>query len=197
MTDEQTIALLRRAGEAATHDRHLDTSAATRAWALAQPPPRRARRYFAVAATVLGVAGGATALAVTQTGDQSAAPPAAASACAGNISTAALPAWARSGFRSAGLHTPHVLGRHREIVAVLFVDLRVQPPRGTKNKILWVARDGGGPVHIRARLEGSTQEATRTVPDGPSYVDMPAAGCWQMTLTWPGHRDEMALHYAP
>lgn len=196
MTDEQTVAVLRSSSEAATRGHHLDPSTAAMAWSSAHARPHRTRQYLAVAATVFGIAGVATGLAVTRTDDHTATPPV-ASACVGNLSTALLPVWARAGFTTAGLHTPHVLGRHSEIVAVLFADLRVRQPDGTKNKILWVARDGDGSIHIRAQLEGSTQTVTRTVPDGPSYVNMPTAGCWQLTLTWPGHHDTMALHYDP
>ncbi len=68
-------------------------------------------------------------------------------------------------------------------------------PKGTNNKILWVAKQGVGSLHISARLEGSDTVVTRNVNLGPSFVDLPAAGCWQLTLTWPGHRDTLALAY--
>ncbi|PZS18081.1 MAG: hypothetical protein DLM57_07040 [Pseudonocardiales bacterium] len=93
------------------------------------------------------------------------------------------------------MHTPHVFGANGEIVGILFVELRAHQPEGTNNKILWVAKDGLGALHITARLEGSDTTATRTVNLGPSIVDLPAAGCWQMTLTWPGHSDTIAFRY--
>ncbi len=116
-------------------------------------------------------------------------------ACNRNISTAALPTWARAGFGPDGLHTPHVFGAHGAIVGILFVQLRAHQPAGTNNKILWTAQDGYGTLHITARLEGSHTTATRTVNLGPSIIDLPTAGCWRMTLTWSGHRDTIAFRY--
>ncbi len=88
-----------------------------------------------------------------------------------------------------------MFGANGEIVGILFSELRAHQPEGTNNKILWVAKDGGGTLHISARLEGSDTTATRTVDLGPSIVNLPAAGCWQMTLTWPGHSDTIAFRY--
>lgn len=143
---------------------------------------------------MVAVAGLATALALTR-GDHTTTSPAGSSACNGNISTAALPTWARAGFGPDGLHTPHVFGAHRAIVGILFGELRAHQPAGTNNKILWAARDGYGNLQITARLEGSATTATRAVDLGPSIVDLPTAGCWRMTLTWSGHRDTIALRY--
>ena len=87
-----------------------------------------------------------------------------------------------------------------QLVAVLFADpLHARPVPGHANKILWVAHSGGGPLTIRAQLEGSDQTAVRSVPDGPgpSIIDLPAAGCWRMTLAWSGHSDTLAIPYAP
>jgi hypothetical protein len=62
-----------------------------------------------------------------------------------------------------------------------------------------VARVGYGPLHIRAQLQGTSQTVTTDLPNGPgpSYVNMPAAGCWQMSLTWSGYHDTIALEYQP
>jgi hypothetical protein len=51
---------------------------------------------------------------------------------------------------------------------------------------------------IRATLAGSTRTATVDLPDGPgpSYVDMPAPGCWTLHLSWGGHTDQLSLRYA-
>lgn len=199
MTDEQTITKLRRAANAAAHDHHLPAGLATAAWSAAQAPRPRAGHRVAIAAGVAGALAAAAALTVWGTSSQHANPPASGSACAGNVSTAALPTWARAGFSPAGLHTPHVISEHGQIIAVLFVDLRVQQPAGTHNKILWIAKGGYGPLHIRAQLQGTSRAVTRTLPDGPgpSYVNMPAAGCWQMSLTWSGYHDTIALQYQP
>jgi hypothetical protein len=195
MNDERAIVTLRRAMSAETDGHRLDPGLASAAWTDAHATrPHRIRTGLAVAASVIAVAGGATAITLTRGEDHTTAP-AGSSACTGNISTATLPTWARAGFSPAGLHTPHVFSANGEIVGILFVELRAQQAEGTNNKILWVAESGHGTLHITARLEGTDTTATRTVNLGPSIVDLPAAGCWQMTLTWPGHRDTIALQY--
>jgi hypothetical protein len=30
---------------------------------------------------------------------------------------------------------------------------------------------------------------------GPSYVNLPAAGCWSLSLSWSGHHDRLELRY--
>ncbi len=198
MSDEQTVRTLRRAADAAVRDRHLEPRVAAAAWSDAQASRRGAGRPLAIAAGVAGAVGVAIALAVSSTGEH-ATPSAGGSACAGNVSTALLPGWAQAGFGPGGLHTPHVVGDRGQIIGVLFGDLRVHQPAGTHNKILWVAKGGFGPLHIQARLEGASRTVTRTLPDGPgpSYVDMPAAGCWQMSLSWDGFHDTAAFRYQP
>jgi len=199
VSDQQTVSELRRAVDAAVRDRHLDPSAAATAWSAAHPPRSRTKLTLAVTGSVLATAATATALTVWGTGRDPSTPPGGGSACTGNVVTAPLPSWARTGFSPAGYRTPHVIGRHGRILAVLFVTLRVHQPPDVGNKVLWVSNTGYGPLHIRATLEGTTRTVTRTLPDGPgpSYVDMPAAGCWRMTLTWAGHSDALALEYAP
>jgi hypothetical protein len=195
MNDETAIAELRRAMNAETYGHRLQHGLASTAWTDAHATrPHRIRTGLAVAASVIAVAGGAAALTLTLREDTTTAP-AGSSACTGNISTATLPTWARAGFSPEGLHTPHVFGANGEIVGILFVELRAHQPEGTNNKILWVAKNGLGTLHITAQLEGSDTTATRTVNLGPSIVDLPAAGCWQMTLTWPGHSDTIAFRY--
>jgi hypothetical protein len=65
------------------------------------------------------------------------------------------------------------------------------------NKILWVSRVSSGPMTIRATLAGSSRTAAVYLPDGPgpSYVDMPAPGCWTLHLSWAGHTDQLSLRY--
>lgn len=197
MSDEDTIATLRRAMDTTVREHHLDSHAATAAWQAAHAPRPRLRRYLAVAASVVAIAAVASAVAITRTSQQT---PAGHSACAGAVSTDPLPAWARAGFSPNGYRTPHVLGSRGEILGVLFTQpLRVHQPYGTNNKILWVAKDpGSGPLTIRAALEGTDLAAIRTVPTGPgpSIINLPAAGCWRLTLTWSGHRDTVAIRYS-
>jgi hypothetical protein len=197
VSDEQTMTVLRDAADAAVRDHRLEPGVAAAAWSAAHTPRRLAGHRLAIAAGVLGAAGVASALVVWGSTGGHPGPPAGGSACEGNVTTARLPSWARAGFSPAGLHTPHVLSDGGDIIAVLFVNLRVHQPAGTHNKILWVAKVGYGPLNIRAQLEGTSRIVARTLPDGPgpSYVNMPAAGCWQMSLTWSGYHDTMALRY--
>jgi hypothetical protein len=95
---------------------------------------------------------------------------------------------------------PHVMGEHGNIVAILWVrrDALHAPPLADRhNKILWVAKQPGTPLAIRAELNGTSRTATLKLPTGtgPSYVDLPAAGCWTLNLSWPGHRDRVELRY--
>jgi hypothetical protein len=196
VSDEQTVIVLRRAAAGAVRDHHLGPGVAVAAWSAAHAPRRRLGHPLAIAAGVAGAVALATGLTVWGTGE-GANTPAGGSACAGNVSTALLPSWARTGFTRAGLHTPHVVSDRGQIIGVLFGELRVHQPAGTHNKILWIAKGGYGPLHIRARLEGTSRTVTRDLPNGPgpSYVNMPAAGCWQMQLTWSGYDDTIAFRY--
>jgi hypothetical protein len=95
---------------------------------------------------------------------------------------------------------PHVLGAAGKIVAILWVNsdaLHAPPLPNRANKILWVSRVSAGPMTIQATLAGSTRTATVYLPNGPgpSYVDMPAPGCWTLHLSWAGQTDELSLRY--
>jgi hypothetical protein len=80
------------------------------------------------------------------------------------------------------------------------------PPKDRGNKILWVSRD---PVKPLSDLRISAQRVEDGKPvgrpvrrvvvggPGPSGIDMPATGCWRMTLRWSGRTDELALRYGP
>lgn len=99
---------------------------------------------------------------------------------------------------------PHVIGTRGTIVAILWArrDALHAPLTGAEaNKILWVSKvslQPGSPLRIRATLTGTDRTVTRQVlgGPGPSYVNMPAAGCWIMNLSWSGHQDQLALRYA-
>jgi hypothetical protein len=95
---------------------------------------------------------------------------------------------------------PHVIGAAGNIVAILWATpdaLRAPALPDQANKILWVARVSSGPMTIRAALAGSTSTATVNLPDGPgpSFVDMPAPGCWTLHLSWGGRTDQLSLRY--
>jgi hypothetical protein len=112
----------------------------------------------------------------------------------------ALPTWARGGFSDPAGPMPHVLGARGNIVAILWARtdaLHVPPLASRTNKILWVSKLPGGPLVIRATLAGSGQTADREVASGPgpSIINLPAAGCWTMDLSWSGHTDQVKLRY--
>jgi hypothetical protein len=207
-TDEQAINALRTAMATGVRQHHLDpaiTSAALdRVDTRLVRTQHRRRQYLAIAAVcvvVAGVAVGVYPVRRSESRSDNSATPAARSACDGVVVTSALPGWARAGFSPNAIVNPHVIGASGQIIGVLFTDpLRSPPKSSTNNKILWVAENPGpAPLVIRARLEGSRQATTRTVPGGPgpSTIDLPAPGCWQLTLTWSGHTDTAALPYAP
>lgn len=204
--DDQTIATLRSAMATQVRGHHLDPDLAApaidRLESQSRHPRRRTREFAAVAACLVGAVAVAVGYAVTRgdAGPQRATPPA-GSSCAGAVVTTALPVWARAGFSPGATVVPHVLGAEGNILGVLFGQpLHSPPAKDHNNKILWVAKDrGNGPLVISAKLDGTDRTATRRVPDGPgpSIIDLPAAGCWHLTLTWAGQRDTMSVPYAP
>jgi len=126
----------------------------------------------------------------------------AAAGCSAALTISPLPVWARSGFEPPDQAMPHVLGAQGKIVAIIWAPALHAPPLPNQaNKILWVSRLAvqPGPLTIQATLNGTDRTATRVLPDGPgpSYVDLPAAGCWTLNLSWSGHRDQVELRYAP
>jgi hypothetical protein len=48
--------------------------------------------------------------------------------------------------------------------------------------------------HAR-RTDGRTATRTLQGGPGPSYVDLPGAGCWRLQLRWGGRRDVLDLAY--
>jgi hypothetical protein len=87
------------------------------------------------------------------------------------------------------------------MLAILFGSPLTAPPAADhNNKILWVAKVGAeGAFSIDARLEGTDVRVQRAVAPapGPSIVDLPAAGCWQVDLRWGTYSDTISLRYAP
>jgi hypothetical protein len=122
----------------------------------------------------------------------------AAQACHADVQRGVLPEWARAGFSDSEPKMPHVLGHAGDITAILFGDPLASPPRPDRaNKVLWVARETPRTftrLAITARQGDRT--VTRKVDLGPSYVDLPAPGCWRLTVTWAGHEDTLDLAYA-
>jgi hypothetical protein len=157
---------------------------------------RRALAATALALSALvGAAGPTKAPAAAE-----ASPP-----CRSIVDTGVLPVWARGGFSDPKPRIPQVLGRSGRIVAILFgYPLLSPPPRDHNNKILWVARHANGSaLRIRAqRMIGSERVGSpvgRTIAGGPgpSIVNLPAPGCWRLTLRWAGQMDILDLRYRP
>lgn len=131
--------------------------------------------------------------------------PAATKSCPSSITPRSLPTWARAGFQPPTMPMPYVVGDRGDIVAILWADrdpLHAPPLAQRNNKILWVSKliPGGPftPLRIQASLDGTSQIVTRQVPGGPgpSIINLPAAGCWSLDLSWSGHHDHLTLRYA-
>ena len=123
--------------------------------------------------------------------------------CPSSVTPRTLPTWARAGFQPPTMAMPYVMGDRGDIVAILWADPPHAPPLATvNNKILWVSKMIPGPftpLRIQATLDGTNQTVTRQVAGGPgpSIIDLPAAGCWSLSLSWSGHHDHLSLRYAP
>lgn len=85
--------------------------------------------------------------------------------------------------------------------------LRAGHPSDPANKVLWIVRlpRGGSALSIlatpaRARGPLVRVEAPDNAGPGeiyPSYVNVPAPGCWHLSLHWAGHSDAIDLVYQP
>jgi hypothetical protein len=123
--------------------------------------------------------------------------------CSVAASDTPLPTWARTGFSNPTGDQPHVLGARGDIVAILWAKkdaLHAPPLADQNNKILWVSRlpqRPTSPLRIEAVLAGRRTTVYREVTGGPgpSYVNLPAAGCWTLELSWSGHTDQVRLRY--
>ena len=173
--------------------------------ALAGRVRRRARRrgVLAVAGVTAAVSAAAAVGVVVVRQEQPAVQVAAAPACDGKARAAVLPEWARDGFTEPEPVIPFVRSRSGDVVAILFGQQLWSPPRqDVSNKVLWVWRPvpGGatGDVTMTAQLSGTSQVVTTGLPrpEGPSTVDLPAAGCWRITLNSPRGTDTIDLDYA-
>jgi len=144
------------------------------------------------ALVVVGCGGGAPA-------------PSRVSACASQVKAGVLPQWARTGFSDPKPRMPYEVGRAGDIAAIVWGFPLLSPaPRTHNNKILWVSRvtlRPGSDLRIAAqRMHGTHPLGTpvsRTVTGGPgpSIIDLPASGCWRLTLRWSGRVDSLDLDY--
>jgi hypothetical protein len=116
-----------------------------------------------------------------------------------------LPIWARAGFGSPKPRVPYVLGQDGKIAAIQFANPLVSPPAPPyDNKILWVSRRPAAPgsdLQISAQKlvanapVGPLVQRTVTGGPGPSIINLPSAGCWQLKLRWSGRSDTLDLRY--
>lgn len=198
MNDEQLLDQLRADMSRATAGHYLDVEKA-RALDVATSPHRpkgTAARWAAVAAAAVVVALIGVLVAVVPATDGNGNTSPAGATCT-HLHTGALPGWADGSF-TRGASAPYVLGEHRRIVAILFGRLYAPARPDPHNKVLWVARSGwAGPLVVHAHLAGTARTVTRVLPDGPgpSYLDVPAPGCWQLSLRWGNAHDSLALRY--
>jgi len=110
-----------------------------------------------------------------------------------------------AGFSDPRPRMPYELGRRGDIVAILWKDPLLSPPSPAANKILWVSRvpvtNAGLIIDARrmagARPVGTVVRRTVTGGPGPSIINIPAAGCWRLSLRWSGHSDSLDVRYAP
>jgi hypothetical protein len=120
-----------------------------------------------------------------------------------------VPAWTAPAFSSSSPGPParpHALSSRGTVVAIVFgYPLRAGDPTDRANKILWIMRlpRRGSPLSIEATpLHASVplikQAWSADSSPGeiyPSYFNVPAAGCWRLTLRWAGHIDWIDLRY--
>ena len=154
-------------------------------------------------ATLIATVSLAVAVAVAAAPSASSSPTA---ACRSVVHKGVLPAWARTGFSDPRPRLPHVLGRSHEIAALVFgYPLRSPAAKDRGNKILWVSRRAVKPLSdLRIHAQRMTgrrsvgRPVTRVVVGGPgpSGINLPAPGCWRLTLRWSGRTDELDLQYA-
>jgi hypothetical protein len=121
-----------------------------------------------------------------------------------SFATNDIPTWAESAKPPRTI--PHVLSADGNVVAFLFGDpLWAALPNDTHNKVLWIVRQprGGQPLKITATLPGSDVAPVHlSLPANsspgeiyPSTVNVPAPGCWHLTLAWNGHHSAIDLGY--
>jgi hypothetical protein len=117
-----------------------------------------------------------------------------AQAC-GPVDRGVLPTWARTGFSDAQPKIPHVIGQRGEITAILFEDMT---SGDREKKVLWVAREpwtGTTDLRIDARDGKDVVERTVAGGPGPSGLELPHNGCWDLTLRWADKQDSLSLRY--
>ncbi len=179
---------------------------------------QRRRRRNGTLATIVAVLVVATYLLDTYPLDnskQASARQGVAAAVAGcgatKIAHGPIPAWTAPAFGASSSRTPpwpHAVSEHGNVVAVVFgYPLRAGRPTNPANKVLWIMRlpRNGSPLRITARPLHANAPLVRIVAPAdsspgeiyPSYVNVPSAGCWRLSLRWAGHTDSIDLPYRP
>ncbi len=124
--------------------------------------------------------------------------------CRPHVVDGVIPSWARAGFSSPQPRMHYEMGASGRIVALLWAyPLLTPPPKTHNNKILWVSEvsTGGSSLVITAQRligahpAGAPVERQVVGGPGPSIINLPTAGCWQLDLRWSGHTDRMDLSY--
>ncbi len=142
----------------------------------------RQRRWMIAApvAAVLVVVAVLAGMALSQPRSTGPAGPAKPSACA-PLQTGPIPVWVRAGF-TGDSYPPFATSSSGNVVAIVFGDPLSAPPDPVRsNKVLWVQHYSQvDPGPVTARLEGTNRVIQMSIPNGPSTVDMPAAGCWHL-----------------
>ena len=171
------------------------------------------RRWLVPALTCLGIVACGSTHSTRRSVIHRATP--APTAVAGGCGTTAvrrggIPAWTKPAFAdsggSEGFDVPYSVADHGNAVAVLFAHpLRAGHPSNPFNKVLWIMRlpRHGSPLTIRATpVSGGGRTVHATFPADsepgeiyPSYVNVPRAGCWHVTLRWAHHTDSIDLRY--
>jgi hypothetical protein len=127
------------------------------------------------------------------------------SPCRSDVQDVVLPRWAWDGFSYPRPRLPHVIGAAGSVIAIIWGFPLLSPPsRHYNNKILWVSRvttDPGSNLRIAAqrmlgsRSLGAPVARVATGGPGPSIVNLPASGCWRLTVRWSGRLDRLDLEY--
>ena len=135
-------------------------------------------------------------------------------AVAGGCGTTALhrgtlPGWAEPAMSAGGTRSspwPYGVADNGTAVAVEFgFPLRAGKPTNPTNKVLWIMRlpRHGSPLTVTARpVRGGGPSVHASWPADsspgeiyPSFVNVPHAGCWRVTVRWAHHTDTIDLRY--
>lgn len=120
-----------------------------------------------------------------------------------------VPPWTAPAFSASSPGPPpwpHAISSRGTVVAIVFgYPLRAGDPTDPANKILWIMRlprlgsplvIEATPLHAKAPLIRHAWPADSSPGEiYPSYVNVPTAGCWRLTLRWARHTDWIDLQY--